>query len=403
MKQKVLIVGHFPPAAGGITSLLLTIFNSQLTEQYELLPFNIGRPAKPNVTNNAGYRVLWNAGFKRALIALWLTLWHMGSFPFVVLWQKPAMIHIHTAPFLVFWETAYYVLVSCLLQYRCALQFHFSFRYFYEVSGPRSRAAMLWVTRQAQVFVVICQEDVDFIARITQNGPRCVYLPNFIDVKAFRRSIEQVKEPKRNPSEVAILFLGGSEARRKGLGDLLQGIRLLTPTYPNLRFLLVAVPQELVEQELPPECLAQCEVYSWAAGAAKARMFARADIFILPSYGEGMPIGILEAMACSLSVISTRVGGIPDMITEGEEGHLINTGDEKGLAQVISELAHNADMREQMGRKGFEKVQRLYNVPVGVQSLQSLYEEMIPGSRSALRYTAKAEDEESQQRNAVAP
>jgi hypothetical protein len=59
MKPKILIVGFLPPAAGGITSLLMTILGAAatLTQHYELRLFNIGRPARGNVTNNTGYRV----------------------------------------------------------------------------------------------------------------------------------------------------------------------------------------------------------------------------------------------------------------------------------------------------------------------------------------------------------
>ncbi|MEW6301265.1 MAG: glycosyltransferase family 4 protein, partial [Thermodesulfobacteriota bacterium] len=399
---KVLIAGHLPPAAGGITSLLLTIFSSALAEQYELVPFNIGRPAKPNVTNNSGYKVLWNAGFKRAMVALGYTLWHMAAFPFVVLWHRPAFVHIHTAPFLVFWETAYYALMARALRRRCGLQFHFSFRHFYEASGPWARAAVVWILRRVDVFIVICREDVPCVAETTHDGVRCVYLPNFIDVATFRQAVDRARTSEKKTPEVTVLFVGGSEAMRKGLGNLLRAVRLLTPL--KLRFVLVAVPKEVVERELPAECRGQCEVYSWASGAAKASLFARADIFVLPSHGEGMPIGILEAMACSLPIVATRVGGIPDMVIEGEEGYLIDPDDDRGLARVIAELARDPGLRERMGRKGLEKVRRLYDAPVGVGQLRRFYEEVTTGSRSApLTATQEEGARDSRQKRVVAP
>src|SRR5882724_6444398 len=104
-KPKVLVAGHLPPAAGGITSQLLTILGSQINQEFVLVPFNIGRPAKRSVTDNFGYQALVNSGLRRALVAIVTTLWHIMSFPFVVLWERPAIIHIHTSPFLVFWET----------------------------------------------------------------------------------------------------------------------------------------------------------------------------------------------------------------------------------------------------------------------------------------------------------
>ncbi len=377
MKPQVLVVGHFPPAAGGITSLLQTIFSSTLTQHYDLLPFNIGRPAKANVMNNFGYRAIWNSGLGRAWLAIRLTLWRMAIFPFTLWWQRPAVVHIHTAQFLVFWETAYYILVTRLRRRPCAVQFHYSFRLFYDVSGPWLRAAMLWIIRRTSVFVVICKDDQALLTPHTQDGPLCVYLPNFIPVEAFQRTVHWARGRLVKGDEVGVLFLGVSESIRKGLLDLVEAIRLLQPARPKLRFLLVAVPPEALEQRLPTDLLAGCEAQGWVTGAAKARLFAEADIFVLPSYGEGMPIGILEAMAASLPVIATRVGGIPDVITEGQEGYLLDPGNVEDLARLISQLADHAETRAHMGAKGLHTARRQYDVAVGMQQLQQLYEQML--------------------------
>src|SRR5262245_40248829 len=111
-KPKVLVLGHLPPSAGGITSLLLTILGSQPTQRYELVPFNIGRPAKRKVIHNYGYHAILNSGLRRALLAVTTTLWHIVNFPVKLLIHRPEIIHIHTAPYLVFWETAIYVVIA---------------------------------------------------------------------------------------------------------------------------------------------------------------------------------------------------------------------------------------------------------------------------------------------------
>jgi glycosyltransferase involved in cell wall biosynthesis len=377
MKPKILMVGFFPPADGGIVSQLLTTLSSGITQNYEVVPFNIGRPAKRSIINNSGYWVLMNSGLKRAIIALMITIWRMGIFPFILFWHRPILVHIHTAPFLVFWETAYYALITRILRIACNLQFHFSFRHFYESSGFLPRAAMLWIIRRSSVFIVICKEDVTFIAEKSGNRMPCVYLPNFVDVDGFWPLVRQARARIAHKEDIVVLFLGGSEAIRKGFLDLLQAMCTLRTSRLNLHFLFVAVPREEVERRLPAELLSSYEVRSWVAGAAKIEIFARADIFVLPSYGEGMPIGILEAMAASLPVVATRVGGIPDMITDGQEGYLIDPGDHEGLARAISRLAQEPYKRKEMGKRGFEKVQNLYDVRIGIQHLQNLYEELI--------------------------
>ena len=382
MKPKVLVLGHFPPAAGGITTFLATVFRSNITQTYNLIPFNIGRPAKPNVINNAGYRALLNSGVGRMLLAIRLTLWRMVLFPLTLLRTRPAIVHIHTSPYLVFWETAYYVLVTRLFRRPSILQFHFSFPMFYEASSPWVRVAILWIIRQVTVFAVICSADKRYLAENIEARLPCVYLPNFIDVGDFQREVELVREGMGARQEVGVLFLGGSEAIRKGLHDLLHAIGHVDMTRVPLQFLLIAVPKDVVEHQLPADLLARCEIASWVSGADKARIFAQADIFVLPTYGEGMPIAILEAMAASLPVISTRVGGVPDLVADGESGYLLTPGDVQGLAQAIAHLATDAETRAAMGQRALEKGWRQYDSAVATQPLDALYADVLNPVRS---------------------
>jgi glycosyltransferase involved in cell wall biosynthesis len=380
MTPKVLLVGHLPPAAGGITSLLLTILRSPITQKYEFITFNIARPAKKNVIDNFGYRALLNCGVKRAILAIIITVWHMLIFPAVVLWHRPAIVHIHTSAFLVFWETAYYVLVTRILQIPCGLQFHYSFRCFYETSHSWLRGAMLRVIRWPTVFVVICKEDIEFVTKRVEGRFRGAYLANFIDIDAFQHAVSVSRERIGKRAGVVVLFMGGNELVRKGVFDLLQAIRILNMPRSSLRFLLVAVPPEEVQSRLQRELLSCCDIQTWVSGASKTDVFGQADIFVLPSYGEGMPIGILEAMASSVPVIGTRVGGIPDLITENKEGYLVDPGDVDGLARAIYRLASDSRTREDMGKTGLEKARSLYDISVGIERLHNLYEEMLKSS-----------------------
>ena len=383
MKPRVLIVGHFPPAAGGITSFLLTLMSSTITENYELIPFNIGRPAKQNIINNTGYRVIINSGLRRALVAITLTIWHMIIFPIILLCRRPSIIHLHTAQFLVFWETTYYLFISYALQIPCCLQFHASFQYFYEQSRPCLRTMILAILRKANVCALISKKDIEFLREKSGGDIRCYYLPNFIEVKAIEAPVSQVRKTVERAENIAVLFLGGSEAAHKGLFDLLSAISILGRLQLGLQFHLIAVPREEIACRLPADLLSCCEIRGWVSGASKVDMFARADIFVLPSYAEGMPIAILEAMACSLPVVATNVGGIPDLITEGQEGYLLEPGDVQGLARAISGLAGDSKTREYMGRNGLQKAQTVHDVSVGVQHLQSLYEAMLEGTRQS--------------------
>src|SRR5437667_12536943 len=67
----------------------------------------------------------------------------------------------------------------------------------------------------------------------------------------------------------------------------------------------------------------------------RAVFFKQADFFVLPTYAEGMPVSVIEAMAAGLPVITTPVGGTPELITEGVEGWMVEPGDVGALAEKI--------------------------------------------------------------------
>jgi glycosyltransferase involved in cell wall biosynthesis len=90
-------------------------------------------------------------------------------------------------------------------------------------------------------------------------------------------------------------------------------------------------------------------------GDALSHLYREADIFVLPSFHEGLPYVILEAMAQSLPIISTTVGGLPYTIANGMEGILLPPGRPNLLADAIEQLSRNPEDALRMGRAAFRK------------------------------------------------
>ena len=378
-RPKILIAAHLPPSVGGPASLLINIFSSHLVKDFELIPFNIGRPPKFSVKNNFGYTTLFNAGLWRALIAIWITLLHIVEFPVLLLKKRPTLVHIHTAPYWVFWETAWYVLASKLFRVPCALQMHFSFRFFYEGSPWFLRRIMLWILRRTSVFVVICQDDILCLKELGAKDIKTVYLPNFVDVKKIQAEIKEIISAQLCKSSLEILFLGGSDSIRKGLRELLFTIPSVVKEVPNVRYRLVAVPKSLVLELVPDVYRNMCIIEGWLSGRQKYERFASADIFVLPTHAEGMPVAILEAMAGAIPVVASSVAGIPDMITNGKEGLLIPCGDVEALTESINTLLKSKNLRTELGNRAAERAFVAFDISVGVENIKKLYLEMLVG------------------------
>lgn len=114
----------------------------------------------------------------------------------------------------------------------------------------------------------------------------------------------------------------------------------------------------------------------WVDSTKKAFLLSNCDVFILPSYFEGVPISILEAMTYRLPIISTNVGGIPEIVKHNKNGYLHNPGDKEKLFKYIKVIIENKERNKQMGDASFEKVKP--HLPVNVsQILEETYNALI--------------------------
>ena len=100
------------------------------------------------------------------------------------------------------------------------------------------------------------------------------------------------------------------------------------------------------------------------------------DVFVLPSYNEGLPISILEAMSYNLPIISTKVGGIPEILKNEYNGYLINPGDLIALENAISALINNPSKRKLQGKRSGEIVKSFLPEQV-IRQLDYLYKELL--------------------------
>ena len=108
-----------------------------------------------------------------------------------------------------------------------------------------------------------------------------------------------------------------------------------------------------------------------------ARFYAAVDAVILPSINEGTPVTAIEALAAGRPVVATRVGGLPDVVRDGEDGFLVPAGATDELAERLARLARDPKLRERMGRSGQEHVRGRYTVERLVDDVDLLYRSLL--------------------------
>ena len=114
-----------------------------------------------------------------------------------------------------------------------------------------------------------------------------------------------------------------------------------------------------------------------------APYFSAFDAMILPSANEGTPVSAIEALAAERPVVATRVGGVPDVVRDGEDGFLVDPGDVGGLAESLERLASDPELRRRMGAAARDRVLARYAVERLVADVDRLYRSLLAGRRQS--------------------
>jgi glycosyltransferase involved in cell wall biosynthesis len=118
------------------------------------------------------------------------------------------------------------------------------------------------------------------------------------------------------------------------------------------------------------------EFLGWISSNEKADVLNNADVYILPSYHEGLPISILESMSYGKAVISTKVGGIPEIVRNNENGLLINPGDLEAIKQSLNFFLENPRKIKEYGNISEQKVQKYLPHSV-LKELEEIYKSVL--------------------------
>ena len=146
-------------------------------------------------------------------------------------------------------------------------------------------------------------------------------------------AVPEITLPDKKAKQPIILFLGRL-GHRKGVEDLINAFAKISEKFPEVQ-LHLGGDGDLPTYQTQVANLGvteQVKFLGWVSGESKNQCLADATIYCLPSYNEGFPMGVLEAMSAEVAVVASTAGGIPDAITDKKEGLLIEAGDVDALA-----------------------------------------------------------------------
>lgn len=376
--KKVLLMGPISKT-GGVSRYVKDLLNSNIN--YEIIHFNTARPEKIKTSagtgaRGCGYRQIFNAGFIRFLRGGSITLGHLLAFPLVLMLKRPHIIHIAGISFVVFWENAYYILVCKLFSKPIFFHYLGSFDLFYKFSSPFARFLIRNVLRRVDRIALLSRKIKRIMSKFILEN-RLSVLPSSVRISDFseeKRMLETLDDDL-----IHILFIGGADPFRKGLMDIVKSIPLVVKEYDNVSFILTGGKNV---KKVQPQCKKigigkYVNFWGWIKEEDKIQLYNSADILLLPSYNEGLPYVIIEALAAGLPIISTTIGGIPEVVKNGVNGFLIQPGNYRALAEKIVILAKNKSLRDAMSKSNLEKAWKDYSLEMLIGKITGIYKELV--------------------------
>ncbi|WP_338875451.1 glycosyltransferase family 4 protein [Spirosoma sp. SC4-14] len=203
---------------------------------------------------------------------------------------------------------------------------------------------------------------------------RIEILGNVIDVP--QRSHALTNPLNNGPLKVLFLGLIGN---RKGIFDLLDVVRQHKDDWEGKLKLTIGGNGEVekLQNFIAHHGLETIvEFKGWISGDYKQQLLSESDVYILPSYNEGLPLSILEAMSYHLPVISTPVGGTAEAVIEGVNGYLVQPGDKQAIYERLNAFVENPYLARQMGAESGTIIQR-YLPDAIFPKLLSIYKDLL--------------------------
>ncbi len=252
------------------------------------------------------------------------------------IFTRNTIFHFHMSYRGSFWRKYIYYRVANFFNKRVIVHLHGSeFKSFYEVQSSAVQRRIVELIHGADPFVVLSENWYQYIKKIVgKDYSNIRIIPNFAVIAPV---------PNREKQANHILFLGAL-IERKGIFDLLESMA----TLPNVTLHVGGTGNNQRFEKMVNDLKLHRQIvyHGWVNAERKAELFAQCQLLILPSYNEGLPVVILEAMASSLPVISTPVGGIPEVIIPGETGYLVEPGDKDAIVKIIKSALANPKLTD---------------------------------------------------------
>lgn len=317
------------------------------------------------------YYPTWKLG--NAFIRAW---WFCSSYMLIALKllcdKNIRIVHLHFAADGSFWRKEKLAKLSKIFQKKLILHCHASrFKDFYSESSTEKKRWIVKTLQMADILIVLSNSWKSWFISIGIPENKIKILHNITSPPIL------LPKNKMNDGKIHFLFMG-EIGKRKGVFDILRGLskrkdelegrlELRIGGNSNEKLLIDTIHNNQLENMVKFE--------GWVSGEKKIELFNWADVFILPSFNEGLPISILEAMSYSLPIISTPVGGIPEVVSE-KNGKLVTPGNDIEIINAMKSFIEKPEMIKTCGDNS-RNIVKTYLPDYVLKHLKQIYENLL--------------------------
>lgn len=284
------------------------------------------------------------------------------------------LVHTHAAMRGSFWRKSTLVLMCRVFRIPVILHLHGS-----EMKGfysALSRSGKWWVRstlEKADLVIVLSAGWQTYIRSIAPAANTSI-LPNYTPPVAQAARPEGRVPPSR---KFAFLFLGAL-IDRKGIYELLPAFARLSRHDSDVELWLGGTgDMQRVQSLLIEYGLGNVRLLGWVDEANKNRLLRSADAFVLPSKNENLPMAVIEAMSASLPIVSTRVGGIPEMLVDGRDGLLVEPGQVDSLYQALLQIRNDPEAARRMAENALRRYEAEFSPATALPAIDAMYRELV--------------------------
>jgi glycosyltransferase involved in cell wall biosynthesis len=341
----VVILGPNRAAVSGVSTHLNLLLDSSLAEDFEMVHFQVGSEGRGEGPVGRLLRLLASP----------------FAFFATILFRHAAVVHINTSlNTRAYWRDLAYLWIAKLLRARVLYQVHGGALPQHFFKSRLMQSFLRWTLNTPDVVVLLAEVELQAYRRFVPEQ-YVVLMPNGIDCRPYAQ-VPTVRSRAEYP--LRLLYIGRI-AREKGLYETFQGLRLAHELGIDARLVVAGAGPEEPRLRRYAQALGIDGRITFAGpvfGEDKVKLFAGADVMLLPSYSEGLPYALLEAMAAGIPVIATPVGAIPDVMAHGTHGFLVPVRDGKALAEAIAALGANREQLSWMSRACRRRIRAAYDI-----------------------------------------